>query len=381
MNSTRIFNRQTGAMAMAVALVLALFASAIASAAQVTERSIALSSSSVKATGVTYTVNFTPAAAATAFVVDFCSDTPVVGQPCAAPVGFTAVGVGTAPAGFTVTPGVSKIVAAGTLTAATPVSVALAGVTNPDAAGPLYARIVTYDTPTNAAAYTSTDLGTGNVDEGGVAMSITPTVAVTGSVLESMTFCVASVAITATCANASANPPVLKLGTTVGDITVLDPSTVNEGDIFTQISTNATTGAVVSLKSNAIGCGGLINSGAPTQCYIPATGAADLVQGTPGFGVKTSASTPTALAPSPIGVLQPFDTAGTPFYSSAKYAFNWITGDATGVTSTFGDQFLDTAGAPVNNQNVTLTFGAAVSANTPAGSYSTDLSLIATGKF
>lgn len=62
---------------------------------------------------------------------------------------------------------------------------------------------------------------------------------------------------------------------------------------------------------------------------------------------------------------------------------NFTTGanPASGVTSTYGDQFLTTSGAPALNKNMTLTFGASAANNTPAGSYSADLSLIATGKF
>lgn len=52
-----------------------------------------------------------------------------------------------------------------------------------------------------------------------------------------------------------------------------------------------------------------------------------------------------------------------------------------GVTSPFGDRFLETAEAPANNKNMALTFGVAASNNTPAGNYSADLSLIAVGTF
>jgi hypothetical protein len=59
----------------------------------------------------------------------------------------------------------------------------------------------------------------------------------------------------------------------------------------------------------------------------------------------------------------------------------YVSGDATGVTSTYGDPILDTAGAPVNNMGMPLTFGASAANDTAAGLYSADLSLIATGKF
>jgi hypothetical protein len=56
--------------------------------------------------------------------------------------------------------------------------------------------------------------------------------------------------------------------------------------------------------------------------------------------------------------------------------------DATdGVTSPFGDRFLETAGGPANNKNMMLTFGVGTSNSTPAGTYSANLNLIAVGTF
>ena len=371
---------------MAVTLVLAMFASTLASAAQVSERSVALSNSSKEATNVTYDVAFTPTSDAGAFVVDFCSNTPVIGQPCTAPVGFTAAATPTTASGFTVTPGVSKLVLAGTLTAATPVSVSLTGVTNPDSAGTIYARVLTYANATTADDYTSIAPGA-TIDEGGVAMSITSTVGVSGAVLESMIFCIANEAITESCANASgANAPVLVLGETTGNITALDATKVSTGDIYTQISTNAANGAVINLKSgNTVNCGGLVNSSRTDQCYINSATiggvASGVTVGSATFGVLTSAATGTAGmagGATATGTLQPVSGSG---YNDTTYAFNWVTGNATGVTSTFGDPFIDTDGAPANNQNMKLTFGVSSKNDTPAGNYSTALSLIATGKF
>ena len=60
---------------------------------------------------------------------------------------------------------------------------------------------------------------------------------------------------------------------------------------------------------------------------------------------------------------------------------NAATDNSTGVTSTYGSPFLNTAGAKANNMNMQLTFGASTNASVPAGNYSADLSLIATGTF
>lgn len=377
MNSIKLYKRQAGRFVAAATVLFAMFVPALVSAAQVTERSVALSNSSVSATGVTYTVNFTAVQAAGAFVVDFCSDSPVLGQTCTAPTGFNATAAASTTSGFTsVTGTTSKVTVTGTINASDTVSVALSGITNPSTAGPLYARIVTYANGTDAAGYTSADPDVvgAHKDDGGVAMSITPTIGVSGAVLESMTFCVSKAAITTNCVTTTA--PTLKIGETVGSTQALDAAHVSTGDIYTQISTNASNGAVVNLKSNATGCGGLINSSKPGGCYILPALAGDITAGQAKFGVKTA--TASNLDANSNGTLQPVTGSG---YSNAAYALNYAAGNATGVTSTYGDPFIDTNGAPANGQNMKLTFGASVSNSTPAGLYSADLSLIATGKF
>lgn len=370
---------QRGLM-VAVAAVVAMGFTfpAIAAAAQVTNRSIQPSSSSVSATGVTYQVSFSVPNAAGAFVVDFCSNTPLVGQSCTAPAGFSALGAASSTDGYTVTGAASTVTVVGSVSDSVETSVAISGITNPSTAGPLYARIVTYDNSTNAGNYTATSLGAGAQDSGGVAMLITPTIGVSGTVLETLTFCVSGTDITANCASTTA--PVVPLGEEVAaGVIALVPGTISTGSIYTQISTNAVSGAVIRLKSSALNCGGLMRAGAPTACDIlPAlSGGISAEADEAKFGVKTSdASNPSGVTGK--GSLVPVVGSG---YNNSTYALNYASGNATGVTSTFGDPFLDTAGAPVNNKNMQLTFGATVANNTPAGSYSADLSLIASGKF
>ena len=374
-------------VALLVATIMPALVPNIVNAATVTERSVALSSTSKGATGVTYRVDFTPVADADAFVVDFCNDSPLIGQTCTAPTGMVTSSASSSKTGFTDVAAVTnggnhntiRVVSTSTMTAGVAVSVDIDGITNPSTTDPLYARIVTYDggsatATTNANGYTSTnpDAVGAHKDDGGVAMSITDTVGVSGAVLESMTFCAAKAAITADCANASSNLPTLKLGETVGGVVALVPGTTSTGDIYTQISTNAAGGATVWLK-NGNACGGLKR--------LEATGC-DITPSTDGiaapdaeFGVKTAAAA-TDTGSSPSGTYQ-----ATNGYNSSTYLFNWVSGNATGVSSAYGDQILNTANAPVNNKNMVLTFGAQINNTTPAGLYSADLSLIATGKF
>ncbi len=393
MSSFRVFNQQVQRVGVLVALLVATIVPALvpslAAAATVTERSVALSSSSKAATGVTYTVNFKPVVNAGAFVVDFCNDSPLIGQTCTAPAGMVTSSATSATVGFTDVEAVTNggdhntLRVVGSMTAGNAVSVELSGITNPSTAGPLYVRILTFTDATGAEAYTSTTPGT-HLDEGGAAASITDTVGVSGAVLESMIFCAASEAITPNCGDASTHLPTVKLGTTVGNTTVLDSADTYEGTVYTQISTNAVNGATVYLKSNTTGCGGLVREGAASfaaGCGIGPALAAGINDGDALFGVKTGTAAAAAGATSPSGTVRPYDGGSGAYYNNTAYKMNWVSGDASGVTSPYGDPFLDTNNAPVNNMGMPITFAASASNTTPAGKYSAAISLIATGKF
>jgi len=393
MNSLiRLPNRRLGYISAAFALVFATIVAPFASAAQVTERSIELSSASANASDVTYKINFTATQSAGAFIVDFCTNTPLVGETCAAPAGLTVASAAASAASTTGgvtgvdeptidtdhnTIRVTKPITAGA------VSVELEGIHNPTTAGSLYARIVTYDTESNANDYDSAAvvMGSGGaLDYGGVALSITPTIAVSGAVLESMTFCVSAAAPTANCGGTSA--PTVKLGRVVDDITVLDADDVYEGILYSQLSTNAAGGAIVSLKTNTTGCGGLSRVGAAdfaAGCGIlpaNATNGFDITDGQAKFGVKTGTAAGVGTSS---GTVRSFNNAA--YYNDTAFKFNYVSGDLTGVTSVYGDQFLDTNDAPVSNINMPITFGASANSTTTAGRYTADLSMIATGKF
>ena len=401
MTSLKPINRRVGSLFAVAALVLATvtpgLVPAFASAAQLSERSVELSSSSKGAEGVEYTVTFTTANEAGAVVLDFCGDTPLIGANCAAPGGFSVATATPAPGSdFTKSTGdaadANTAVLVGDIDGET--TVVLRGVKNPSEAGPLYVRIVTYadvdaetDAEDAANSYTSAGVpGEGSVDQGSAAASITDSVGVSAAVLESMTFCVAGELVSGeNCRMANddePSAPVVKLGQGTGDIRALDAQHVSEGSIFSQISTNAASGAIVSLKSSTL-CGGLKRPGVEvTTCDIAAAGADGIEQGDAKFGVAVkSAADPNSGANS-TGAYQIFGTTGgTAYYDASVFKLNYDSQHSTGITSPYGDKLLDTAGAPVNNKNVEITFAASAANNTPAGLYSTDLSLIATGKF
>ena len=364
---------------LACSVALATFMPFVVRAFTLTERSLHLSSSSVGATS-TYTVSFTAKQSASAFVIDFCSNTPLIGQVCTTPMDFSAeAAASTHPVFDDVTGATGRVVVAGEVGADDEIEVAITGILNPSVDGVVYARIVTFDTKQNALDASPTSL-VGNQDEGSVAVVITPTIGVSGTVLETLTFCVSAEPIIDDCETVT--PPALTLGEEVGGGgKVLQTGVLSQGSLYVQLTTNAYGGAIVRLKSTAEGCGGLFLAGAPEGCYIlPAQNqginpAADQAR----FGIKTTAAAPTP-SRTATGVLQPAEGS---YYNNDAFALRFTEGDtpATGVTSAFGDPFLDTDGALASNQNMQLIFGATIANDTPAGMYSAGLNLITTGKF
>jgi hypothetical protein len=362
-----------------------------ASAAEVTTRSIDMSTSASSATsagdGVSYNVTFTPAANAAGYIIDFCSNTSIPGESCTAPTGLSTAGIGSSTSGATPTAiagdSAAKVVFA--MTGGSPAVVELTGITNPSTVGTFYARIITYSTSGDMTGITSNNstTNTGEVDSGGVALATSNEVGVSAAVLETMTFCVSgtdtSVSTDDNCINTGSTltSPSLILGQTNGGVTALTSGAVSTGTIYTQLSTNAQHGAVVTMKSDATNCGGLLLNHDTSTCYIgPAT--AGITAGQAKFGVETGTAVPTTSDSNATGT---YEIAGGSGYSAGAYKMNFTSGNTAGVTGPYGDPILDTNSLPVNDENMPLTFGASIAANTPAGEYAANLSLIATGTF
>lgn len=385
MNSMKVASQRIIYTVAVFAMLIALVLPAIASAAQITTRSIAASSASITAPAgsVSYEITFTPAGNAGAFVVEFC-DSPLLGQPCTPPTGMNLAAATTPTAGVAIvgTSTANKVTATKTMTP-TEQTIVFANLTNPSVKGTSYARIATYADATTAQEYESTDVGD-IIDEGGVAMAFTDNIQVSGTVLETLTFCASNVAITDNC-GASVVAPEVNLGDQVDttDVYAMAPGNLYEDSIYVQLSTNASGGAIVRLKSSTTGCGGLMRAGAtlPDACgVLPALATGiDEEANEAKFGVRVDAAgdyaTP-AFAATSSGSLSP-----NAYYNNQDYRLNYVSGDASGVTSTYGDPFLETEGDPVTHRNMQVWFGAAVSNNTAAGSYSADMSMIAVGKF
>lgn len=337
----------------------------------ISSRSIKVSSSTQSATGTSYFVQFTTTDNLQDIIVDFCPDSPLYSDTCSTLTGFSAasagIATGSGTSGWTVVNAATDHVEIQGAAATGTVNFTLTNITNPSTLGSFYGRIYGYTSTTTG--YTSpTSPGTVS-DFGGIALSTASAVDVTARVEEQITFCVASAPITNNCANASANPPNINIGHGSPTL-ILDSTAVDSADAYMQTTTNAVNGVAVRMKdSNS--CGGLSDDGGST-CGIPPVGATTttITAGTADFGLNVGSST------GGIGTLNP----SAPYNgTSGQYGMDNTT-LPDNITTTYGSQ-IASSGSGVENVNNILTFAATASNTTPAGIYTANMTLIATGTF
>ena len=419
-------NTKTNVIRRGAALVaaLALFVGAVAPvlqntvvrAAQLEPRSIKMSNSTPGATAQ-YELSFYATNAATALIVDFCSDTPLQGATCA----FAATSVPTisspvASAGTAATVGSGspihtiKVTGLTIAAGATYTLTFSSGITNPTNATPgaqsFYARIYTYATSGDAGNYvpantsgSATTQGANVLDFGGVALSTTNHVTITARVMETLTFCVSGSNIDGTagvthdeCSEATA--PSLDIGT--GSPKVLDASRIDSGTAYTQLSTNASNGAVVRMKATNTCTNAGLSSNGGTTCNIPGissgtytngTAPIAMTAGTAAYGLFVSASRTTTGIASSTGTITPDVNYNDGTHTNEAspdtvyYGMDRQSGSgAQGVLTVYGDPIASAAG-PCSRINNNLLFAITPSLTTPAGIYTGDEILIATGNF
>ncbi|HEX7962983.1 MAG TPA: hypothetical protein VF466_00170, partial [Candidatus Saccharimonadales bacterium] len=261
----------------------------------------------------------------------------------------------------------------------------LGTITNPTTNGTFYARIYTYVAQTNDY---STAASPGTVaDFGGIAMSTANLISITAKVQETLTFCVSGTALQPTdltCTSATA--PTLVLGH--GTPAVLDQTAIDAASAYTQVSTNASGGVSMRMKSsNSCANGGLSATGG-AACSIPGvptnngSTSQGMTAGTAAFGLFVAASNTNTTG---TGTITP-DTnyndgthTNTASPSTLFYGMDQTTGGG-GVTSTFGD-VIAASSAPLSLVNNQLVFAATASLTTQAGIYTVNESIICTGTF
>jgi len=393
----------TAALALFVGMAYPALRPAIANAAaQLAARSITLSDSGVSGgtitsgvgsgLAVTYKVGFTTSVAAQSLVIDFCENDPIISDTCnnltpqvlgmnASAAALTGVTGNITSPGWNVTASQYQIkLAKGTGSAASIGAQVfnLTNVTNPTRLGTYYARIYTFADATwggTTTPYSSATALGDYRDYGGIALSTNQIITITARVQETLAFCVSGTIMTSwvpanDCSDAlAATAPSLILGHGA-PTKILDTSATDTGVVYSQVSTNATTGIVISMR-NSNTCGGLSANGG-TICDIPGTGAAAavIVSGTAAFGMY---SAPSTLGTSGIGTVTP-DTN----YNDGNATHYGM--DTANVSGTFGDKVASSVG-PVYRVGNSYDFAATASLTTPAGIYTANLDLVATGTF
>jgi hypothetical protein len=339
---------------------------------QVTNRSIVMSSTASAATNTAYQVNFTTVTAGQtvgSVVVEFCSNSPIIGDTCSTAgtfldTNFATLTVNNITGNITglsvdTTNSTSNRVvltrSAGTV-ANGAVSFTLGngttnGITNPTTTNTtFYARIMTFTNTTGTPPSSDENNAT---DAGGVALSTAASLRVTAKVQESIIFCVYT---DVDCATGGA-------AITVGDSNgvLASNSTTYTANASFDIASNAVAGVVVRLKGDVLKSGPFSISPHGNSCTLDSTSTSveqfGLRLSTIGSGVTADA---------------PYDCA------SGRHGFDNNATDGT--TSTFGDAIAHTSGA-TDIVTSSIEF-AAKSANTSeAGVYITDLVLIATATY
>ncbi|MGB4967196.1 MAG: hypothetical protein WBO35_03255 [Candidatus Saccharimonadales bacterium] len=411
MNINRNVLSRATALVSAFALAVGVVVPALTShvdAAQLTSRSIKMSDSTPGATGVKYLVEFTTGSvAAQELVLEFCSDTPLIGATCQTTAGhIPTLGSATAPSGTVTNPAANQLHVTGlTIGASGVFSLEFSNITNPTYTGTFFVRVLTFATGNHSGYTGGTTTGT-YVDYGGIALSTVQQVTITARVMETLTFCVSGEPIDNVTAGSDtvvrngcvqAQTPSVDIGT--GTPRVLSASAVDRDSAWTQLSTNATGGAIIRMKAtNTCANAGLSSSGG-AACNIPGIdggGSSDgsaakaITAGTAAFGLFVNNSTATTGAAGSLGGVVVGDVnyhSGTPLNANIADPANLHYGmdrqsgtGAQGVLTVYGDPIASSTG-PVSQENNELVFAATASLTTPAGIYTGNEILIATGTF
>ncbi len=400
------------AILVAASLLPALLNNSQVHADQITSRSIDVSSSQEGAVDVTYTVSFDTAAVGNpsteAVVVQYCSDSPIVGDSCAELNSFSWFSPGgsndytnislanqagvadwqvdsNTDAGtlvLTRTGGAAAVPTGTTISFDVGDVAAFDGVVNPSVTNQsYYMRVITYATAAGAQAYVTGSPGT-HIDDGGLALSTAQQVTINARVQEKLIFC------TSTALDPGAQCTGLS-GSTV-DLGVLDTGTVNvasteSNPAYVQITTNASQGATISYIGDTLKVGSATCSDADTDLEGATEVDTDVCinyDNDPTGGTYTTLLAPTneqwgmaitaitddaAGATSNLAAIAAYDDTG----AAGEYAF-----DANTVT-----EIANTTNTVASSEQLEIDFAATAEITTPTGLYSSTLTFIATSTF
>lgn len=296
----------------------------------------------------TYRFNFTVQSVANlgSMEFEFCINSPLVGNPCTPPLGFSAsvatLNAQSGETGFSIdaASSINRIVISrpAAMSSSVPVSYTFGNITNPSDVGTAYVRIATYS---------SMD-GTGpRTDEGGVAFSMVNGIAVASYVPPYLTFCV-GVTVAGDCS--SANGQSLNFGELVS----------NKPSFLTSqfaVATNDFTGYSATVN------GVTMTSGTNV---IPGLGIPQGSQtGVSQFGMNLRSNTNPAVGGDPSGI---GTSSIAPDYAQPN-------------SFVFKNQVVTTSNTSTDFNLFTVSYLVNVASSQPPGVYNTTLTYIATASF
>lgn len=332
----------------ALVFVTVLVVSVPVSAAQLTDRSLTLSTSAAGDTA-SHTFDFTVPTTGNVGSIEFEYCTTASGA-CTTPTDLdTTAATLTAQSGaasFTIenaANGVPYITrSAASVTGGTTVSYTLGTIDNPSTTNAtFYVRISTF---------ASTDTSGSPTDAGVVAASTANQINVSASVDETLVFCTGTSGITnSSCSGAT--------GTDV-DLGTLTPASTGDGVSQLGVSTNASSGYAVTIA------GSTLTSGANTIDALATQTAS--TQGSEQFGLNLRSNATPAVGTNPDGAGSAAPTAN---YNTVDQ-FRFVSGD-TIASSASADDFRRFHAAYIAN----------VAGSTPAGTYTTTMTFVATATF
>ncbi len=436
LNQKRVNALFSAAILLAASILPVLIPLDKAYAEQITERKITMSSSKLAQTSVTYATSFkvTQATVIRGMVIDFCQNSPLIGDTCTTTNGVAAVPT-TGTVTFTNTGGSGDLTfeatgAGGNLLRLHDADGATGGdgftpnfanaitfsftATNPTTtAGTFYARVLTFSTAVAAAStYVSATPGT-YLDYGGIALSTTNSLTVSAVVQEVLQFCVggttnndATTSIAATCAASftgsgtcgnTVNLGVLDSGAiNISPVSAASPTNGNACNGAAMVRTNASGGVNIAYyaeqdsgtnKKGALRVPGAACSvGADnTDRCIDSTSTSQTAfsAGTEAYGMtiasincgSTSAySCSFASSTNKVSRNAQYDgSSATVHGSSAGTGYAWDeSGTPTSIASSAG---------VVDDEALIMHFAATPNVTTPTGSYTVKANLIATSTF
>jgi hypothetical protein len=337
-------------VALFVAIFLPLSGHQTAFAADLTQRAIKTSNNVATRTGVIYelSMGYATSGPVGSVLVEFCSEGPLVGEPCSQPPGFDASAVAltaqTGATGFTVFSGstANQIILTrppAAVSAGTSATYTLSGIQNPSNDGTLYARVLTFASSDASGPYT---------DSGGLALAISPAPTIQAQVPPFLLFCLGESITAFDCS--SATEPFSDVGT-------LGPLVTGAAQTQIVVATNGAGGYTMWVL------GGTMTSGNNT---IPAMAGGLSQKGVSQFGINLMANTAPIVGQDVVG---PGVATISPGYDTQNQ-FRYQSGDS-----------LVTAPTPADFNKFTVSYIVNVASGQPGGVYATTLTYIALANF